>query len=447
MFCETRELRDEMLNVSSEPPRTQPSIRYHRTIPKHLTQAQSDDLSQTMNKKAFCQCPIQHIPSSYMGSHLNNQSSKIFLSTLTTKLNNVAMKQHKNITPPSYTTTCDTQSSRTSKPNLLKLEAAHPYAIGVLKHANTKKNEAYYNEHDNNKLQSDVNNSGKLSTLNSNPLLLPYPLTIETLSKTVEPYPILPPKLYKNSTRRLIQHASGSYYSNSKTHKISRHTENSQFSILLEPSDLTNIKDRHVKGNKTLPKSDFDTERQSISYNKQFKNNTLPKNSKKHCGISITEVVSKVPSIITLPHSSLTAQPQSKLAFEMKSFNKISSSCEPKTPILENEQPYRTFLRENVNIKFYDVPNTEEKLTVLTTSVNRLNSKQQFLPNDTSLDEDYLSECENCKSSNGLNYYLAEEELENTMETMTLQRKIPDSECEEQQNYYSLPTSTNKKQP
>jgi hypothetical protein len=95
----------------------------------------------------------------------------------------------------------------------------------------------------------------------------------------------------------------------------------------------------------------------------------------------------------------------------------------------------------------------EKPLPVLTTSTNCTNPKEHFLPNETSLDDDYLSECENCKTAgNGSRYYLDDEELDELplQETMTLQRKLMnETEESDQQNYYrvssTLPTNTNKK--
>ena len=70
------------------------------------------------------------------------------------------------------------------------------------------------------------------------------------------------------------------------------------------------------------------------------------------------------------------------------------------------------------------------------------------MPNEGSLDDDYLSECENCKSVFGSRYYLEEEANEAPQETMTLQRKPEATECEEQayyRNSTTLPTNTKQK--
>lgn len=93
---------------------------------------------------------------------------------------------------------------------------------------------------------------------------------------------------------------------------------------------------------------------------------------------------------------------------------------------------------------------TEKSLPVCTTFTNCSNPKEHFLPNDTSLDDDYLSECENCKSAHGSRYtvnYMNEEQLE-PQETMTLQRKMDEKECDEQTYYRTsstLPTNTKQK--
>lgn len=96
----------------------------------------------------------------------------------------------------------------------------------------------------------------------------------------------------------------------------------------------------------------------------------------------------------------------------------------------------------------------DKQLPVLTTTTNCTNPKEHFLPNETSLDDDYLSECENCKTAGtGSRYYLDDEEIDEPQETMTLQRKLmnENDENDQQNNYYrvssTLPTNTNKKIP
>ncbi|XP_061399266.1 uncharacterized protein LOC133334971 [Musca vetustissima] len=97
-----------------------------------------------------------------------------------------------------------------------------------------------------------------------------------------------------------------------------------------------------------------------------------------------------------------------------------------------------------------------KQLPVCTTSKNCLNPKEHFLPNDTSLDDDYLSECENCKIAQSSKYYLNAEQLTSVgggpQETMTLQRKsLEECKDEPETGYYrishTLPTNSKKNAP
>jgi len=95
-----------------------------------------------------------------------------------------------------------------------------------------------------------------------------------------------------------------------------------------------------------------------------------------------------------------------------------------------------------------------KQLPVCTTSKNCLNPKEHFLPNDTSLDDDYLSECENCKIAQSAKYYLDAEMSSGVsanlhQETMTLQRKsLEETKEEPMESYYrsshTLPSNAKK---
>lgn len=99
-------------NASDNQIRTPSSRRQHRTIPRQFT-ANSEPISMgtlhksnrtsnetpkkssasiNKNKKLICQCPVQHVPMTYMGSKQvdtsRDQQNEVFLSTLSTKLNN-----------------------------------------------------------------------------------------------------------------------------------------------------------------------------------------------------------------------------------------------------------------------------------------------------------------------------------------------------------------------
>lgn len=92
--------------------RTPSSRRQHRTIPRHFTATsepismgtlhksnrtsnetpKKSSVSVNKSKKLICQCPVQHVPMTYMGSKQvdtsRDQQNEVFLSTLSTKLNN-----------------------------------------------------------------------------------------------------------------------------------------------------------------------------------------------------------------------------------------------------------------------------------------------------------------------------------------------------------------------
>ncbi|XP_063708480.1 mucin-5AC-like [Culicoides brevitarsis] len=400
--------------------------RYHRTIPRNVTAndgimanlkpmslASSGAQSPNNNKKPACQCPIQHIPNTYMGStqitaaaQQNTQS--LFLSTLTTKLNNVAAKQssssssstvvskstsfpstsqsgtiqtisrrQQELVPtnlyPTGPTYDPTTSIRRLKPSLLKLEAAHPNALGITS-ANTPRRQPPKPI-----LKTSSRNNLIESRSHENLLTTSYP---------IEPNPVLPPKLYKTSSQKLSVLSSNGDQSTYAT------TRDAQFSLLnsnRHSAEMSSLRMRHSNNNNNS--------------NNTLGNNTLPKNST----------------------------------------NKQRTANNVKPPAGPHGSKQRVMMHRHAD-------GNKKPLPVLN-STNCTNPKQHFLPNDASLDDDYLSECENCKTANGSRYYLNEEDGE-TMETMTLQRKMPETSGdkigEEQQGYYrvsaTLPSNTNKKQ-
>ncbi|XP_062564523.1 uncharacterized protein LOC134227198 [Armigeres subalbatus] len=300
----------------------------------------------------------------------------------------------------------------------------------------------------------------------------------------IEPNPELPPKMYKHNSNRLSGGAhQKSYYSNSKTHAISKpsSTDGSKFSI---PTTSNNYKNasKLQKNNysKSLPRNVISASheyaqasRSTTQFNNGLENsssninfNTLPKKTNKISTRSsnlLTEVVNKVPSVINIPSplqptpspvigQSAESMPVQQLTSIISSNNKRmqqpSSSAARRIP--HQDQSSRKYLEQISNISDMSNSKSEKPLPVLTTSTNCANPKEHFLPNDNSLDDDYLSECENCKSAHGSRYYLEEEVDEAPQETMTLQRKMPENE-EDQQSYYrvssTLPTNTSRKTP
>lgn len=205
-------------------------------------------------------------------------------------------------------------------------------------------------------------------------------------------------------------------------------------------------------------------------------------------------MVNKVPSVIMLPlpqhHVNVKSAPGTPLSHDKKGNSEVndvevctSSVCQSLNSTLKrHKSKQREMLQVNANEKVISSKCTgglmsmcnenheklsrcgslgsgkcpsEKPLPVLTTSTNCVNPKEHFLPNEGSLDDDYLSECENCKTAgHGSRYYLNDEELDELppQETMTLQRKMMNENDENDvQNYYrvssTLPSSTNKKNP
>lgn len=246
-----------------------------------------------------------------------------------------------------------------------------------------------------------------------------------------------------------------------------------------------------------------------------YSTNTLPKNQHQQQPASqqiygkvtnpsrsvLNEVVNKVPSVIMLPLPQQQQHSQSNGGNQMKSMLKASSSrdnlcdnggcaesscigmsssvaregggvgnaCHSQNSTLKRSKSKKEMV--NANEKVISSKNSssslnqhvgctssskcvEKPLPVLTTTTNCTNPKEHFLPSEMSLDDDYLSECENCKTAGtGSRYYLDDEELDEPLqETMTLQRKLMNENDEnDQQSYYrvssTLPTNTNKKAP
>uniref|UniRef100_A0A4Y0BJS4 VWFC domain-containing protein n=1 Tax=Anopheles funestus TaxID=62324 RepID=A0A4Y0BJS4_ANOFN len=213
-----------------------------------------------------------------------------------------------------------------------------------------------------------------------------------------------------------------------------------------------------------------------------YDSNTMPKNIPNHNGRKtslVTEAVNHIPPIINIPVTSHSAMSFGRNAnSNNQSTNNVNCSNTANTTAAENSN-HSSVVHGSAQIALQaaTLPNSTNggsrnnddggtnsnsikqpillPLPVLMTTItNCANPREHMLPNDNSLDEDYLSECENCKSSaNNMRYYLDLEDGSKTcapiQETMTLQRKIPDAAEEVEQNYYrvssTLPTNTSKR--
>nr|XP_040233240.2 putative uncharacterized protein DDB_G0282133 [Anopheles coluzzii] len=208
-----------------------------------------------------------------------------------------------------------------------------------------------------------------------------------------------------------------------------------------------------------------------------FDCNTLPKNTSNNNGRKtslVTEAVNHIPSVINIPVISQTTTSYSNINSNNSSVNncgsvnfstavaessnnsvlQITSQSSIETTVISTNADGAINGDGGTNSNSMKPPIFLPLPVLMTTITNCANPREHVLPNDNSVDEDYLSECENCKSSaNNMRYYLDLEDGSKTcvpmQETMTLQRKMPDSADEEQQNYYrvssTLPTNTSKR--
>lgn len=568
------------------------SRRHHRTIPRHFTLAepsliapiaidqttnnlkangdqvtnknQSNCSSSINNKKPVCQCPVQHVPMTYMGSsHLNstrNQQNEMFLSTLNRKQGNHKTNVAKSasfstMTSPSMTKTYNresasgilslsTNASATNSPNLtttshsqnstlrrhktpVKIStiskqignadgdsAMHgqKLAVNIYEHpiqmqlTPADKNHAIIC--DDTKARSSVNIMNNTEITGS-----PFPIQfIESMGKNKTnsnsspkengTNPILPPKLYKSAvptTQNINAQTSSRIQTISKPLSDINFISPSNRNTALEPNSghrkhrsHSTHRQRHSNGHvrnehakvvhsKSLPRNedrntlsaakDNDTCLSSTSnygktnfsatsYPMLTNHYTLPKASsaKMTVNSTITDVVNKVPPIVNIPSPSNADQPAStmKTNSPTTAINKLlnNTNNSSKSANLNKSSKLNANINTDTSSNNTVQPKQNQKaieekqpLPVCTTYKNCSNPKEHFLPNDTSLDDDYLSECENCKSAHGSRYYLDEEVEEQPQETMTLQRKM--DEKEDEQAYYrtssTLPTNTKQK--
>ncbi|XP_017140707.1 AF4/FMR2 family member 4 isoform X1 [Drosophila miranda] len=206
---------------------------------------------------------------------------------------------------------------------------------------------------------------------------------------------------------------------------------------------------------------------------------TLPKHisGKVSLNSTINSVVSKVPSVISIPsveNNNATGGGQGTAATTAVT---SKSTTLPKILRVKRDTGTGTGTSTSPAIAHCQMPNyplaaskssasgvrsatasasttPSKQLPVCTTSKNCLNPKEHFLPNDTSLDDDYLSECENCKIAQSAKYYLDAEmsgggSSASPQETMTLQRKsLEETKEEPHDSYYrsshTLPSNAKK---
>ncbi|XP_055621901.1 uncharacterized protein LOC129765524 isoform X2 [Toxorhynchites rutilus septentrionalis] len=484
------------------------------------------DSTFNATKRMSCQCSVQHLPISYLNGHsvLNQPNSESASRLSSGNSRETVMKKHSSSEITKHPNLLHRSAPTQMKPtqaanghcrgNLKKSHdkfetgdrSTHFNTIytktqrvqskdkcisnvpdtdnhNVLKKQNSLSKKKVFSQNSIKNLNSALSNGPGKTERNCNLLRLDTDVRIPAIvqshssndeniqtkimsyaatNTTIEQNPELPPKMYKHYNNRSTETHQNSYYSNSKTHAISKPSnDNSKFSISTSSSVglLRNVEKTQKNYSKSLPRNVISA---SHGYTQISKSpvqpysipdnsianvnfNTLPKKTNKPSTRSsnlLTEVVNKVPSVINIPSSLLTEVSQRQT---QQSTSKQSMKIIPNEGYTRHSAAAAAVISVSKN-----TAKMEKPLPIFTTSNNCANPKEHFLPNDNSLDDDYLSECENCKSAHGSRYYLEEDIDDIPQETMTLQRKMPENE-EDQQNYYrvssTLPTNTNRKTP
>lgn len=573
------------------------SRRYHRTIPRYFAVADplqvvnvkpksssnsnssSTEAATTskINKKPMCQCPIQHVPMSYMGSNANANANaflsgagKLFAtassgnnacalspntgtrhaSTLAygqraKSATNLQQQQHSQemlntsvggtrnpcshepkiatiskqvgdeLQPHQSHVTSGSVSSIIPPPPLQHHEdvSAPPIVLGrVQKRSSSSSNAAERVRSTSSSGRSTSSSAGNSSQVGVDVLSSVY------LNRKVDAYlsltqkqqqhfynqqheqqaqqpndqsnPTLPPKLYKSLTNlksatttatAISTATSGSnsnnnnavatIYTLSKSTNNSVHLRKEQTPTLTLPPASPSASCSEKSSGKINSSTFYPLANNHVTY-------TLPKHisGKISLNSTINSVVSKVPSVISIPPLENNNEKSSainksttlpKILRVKRDSDKTTTSTTTSTmvttvttatsnsgmSVAHCQMPSYPQLTAKVQSSRGGTPS--KQLPVCTTSKNCLNPNEHFLPNDTSLDDDYLSECENCKIAQSAKYYLDAElsggnaTSSTPQETMTLQRKsLEETKEEPHDSYYrsshTLPSNARK---
>lgn len=490
--------------------------------------------SSTNNKKSICQCPVQHVPMTYMGSsHLNmtrSQPSDVLMSTLSRKGNHhrsnvaksasftttpatvpstsVVQSYHRNsasgllsastsattapstsvVSSTSLTSTQNSSLSSTTNANLHRQKTPQKIQTISKQIGNTEygcrrsptiqsieaKEMLLTNANQLSQMRNEIPDDIKPSSIiNSNEMYSsPFPIQfIESIGKnqakdnSTGSNPALPPKLCKlnnGNGQSIVSIPNGSSSTSSRIQTISKPMTNQMnfTATSMTSSEHGRRRERRSKSpsrDKSLPFSTaialdgrhFASHQGKTAYppsqlpmsSSQL---TLPKSSTNALkNNALTEAINKLPTTVNISSdSSSNSHRASKLNHHERHVNALQSL--DYQALTASSNAIQSFNKAHASAS---AKNDDKPLPVCTTYTNCSNPKEHFLPNDTSLDDDYLSECENCKSAHGSRYFLDEEIEEQPQETMTLQRKM--DEKEDEQPYYrtssTLPTNTKQK--
>lgn len=295
--------------------------------------------------------------------------------------------------------------------------------------------------------------------------------------QTEQNNPTLPPKLYKSLTN--LKTATGtaitaSHSSSQNNNAVATIYTLSKSTSKKEQTPTLTLPPASPSAGSCSEKSSGGKINSSTFY--PLANNhvtyTLPKHisGKISLNSTINSVVSKVPSVISIPpmennneKASSTASTSNKSTTLPKilrvkaattAATSVATSNTSTTTVSTCQMP--SYPQSSGRSRSITSGSTSHKqLPVCTTSKNCLNPNEHFLPNDTSLDDDYLSECENCKIAQSAKYYLDAELTGGgaasslPQETMTLQRKsLEETKEEPHDSYYrsshTLPSNAKK---
>lgn len=436
------------------------SRRHHRTIPRHFTAVDpilsgSASMSSRSNKKPTCQCPIQHV---LMGAtHFNNSqhsSNGLFMKNCksisipnssklqTSKISSETVSSPENSSLNSNTMRRSNKYSNSISNKIPTISVVSSDLIPKVRTVTQEEMVVVEPTTNSNPIHSILKNkTNSLNITKNSTEVFPIQLIDSVLTN-----PVLPPKMSKKLSN-IKNSQNPVYVSNIQT--ISKPNDNPDYN--LTPSfrnySSTNATKMPQKFSKTRARNDeaktnnyiFLPSGQSLgkisasALSESHVTYSLPKvtSNKLSLRTSISDVVNKVPSIVNIP---------SPITTQTTTIVRTQTSKTSLSTVRTSNTSQQLSVLSKVDEKPFPLP-------VCTTSKNCSNPKEHFLPNDTSIDDEYLSECENCKSAHGSRYYLDEEGLESPQETMTLQRKPQDNEDE--QGYYrtsqTLPTNNKQK--
>ncbi|ALC47732.1 CG42404 [Drosophila busckii] len=502
------------------------------------TDATASSSSTKLSKKPMCQCPIQHVPMSYMGSNAN-ANTNAFLSgagKLFTSSGNACALSPRHATTLAYGQRIKSSSSLSpQQPSDLQRNAsAHEPKIATISkqvgdelqsHATPASNSVSaiippppLQHHDEvnappivlGRVQKRSSGSSAAerarSTSGGRSAASAEMLTNAYLNRKVDAYlsltqkqpqhyynqqqqttllqseqinPILPPKLYKSLTN--LKSATVTAATTTAAATTSNYNNNNAvatiYTLSKSSNNSVNLQRKEQAPTLTLPPASPSascSEKSSAKINSStfypLANHhvtyTLPKHisGKVSLNSTINSVVSKVPSVISIPPLENNNE---KLAIQSKSTTlpkilRVKSTAAGASSAASSSSSSNTTATTTIAMPSYPQQSVRsanstpsKQLPVCTTSKNCLNPKEHFLPNDTSLDDDYLSECENCKIAQSAKYYLdANLTVSNAaaatpQETMTLQRKsLEETKEETHDSYYrsshTLPSNAKK---